>query len=250
MKQSPRIRTQDAQALGARPSAQTDLFALAPARRAAALNADEALANASRWAKGDPAMRRPGASPAADRAPTLTGVSRINEAHLPAKPGGPEFYALCPGCEVHQDGGIFPVAELVRAEDCPTGRRLLGDGVGGQALAAEEECRRAEREGSARSGTKGRDPSLPSSLPAFFRSAPRAIALSEAVSTASAASMIDLGRRSVAALRLFLTAPWRLCSGGAAQLERRLRRAWYFHRRRAVCRRRLSRIASNPSWSS
>lgn len=169
---------------------------------------------------------------------TVTGAPRAVDAHLPGDRGGPEFYALCPGCEVHPDGGTFPMAELARAEGCPTGRRLAAGGIasagpaaGGSPDAAvlpgkgglattsffgERECRWAGREGPARPGTERRDASLPSPSPFLF----------------------------------YLTAPWRLGEGLVSDLRRRVSRNWYFRRRRAICRRRLSQIVSDPYWTS
>ncbi len=195
-------------------------------RRPRALGLAEALANARRQLAGQSAAPQP----------SLHGGSRPG-AHLPGKPGGPEIYALCPGCEVHPGGGIYPADELVRAEGCHTGRQMSAarDSYG------ERECRQAEWEGSARPGTERRDAPLPSGSPAFLHTEPRAL-----IPRAGR----EGGAGPAARVLFLLTAPWRLGEGLVADVRRRLRRAWYFRRRRAICRRRLSRIVSSPSWTS
>jgi len=170
---------------------------------------------------------------------TIHGGPRNDQAHLPPDSGGPELYALCPGCQVHPAGGIFPAGQLVRAEGCPAGRRLAEALAAKRTFTGEDECRRAAWEGAARSGPEGRTTPFPSASPELSRRAGRA-----------AAGRGGAGPRLTRALRFSLTAPWRLWSAWVADAERRLRRAWYFHGRRATCRRRLSRIASAPSWNT
>jgi hypothetical protein len=168
-------------------------------------------------------MARQGES-LARRSQRFNGAPRAYEAHLPGRPGGPQIYALCPGCAVHPDGGTFPMAELARAEGCPAARRLalgsesssMARRLAGTSISGERECRGAGREGPAHPGTERREAPLPSPSPFLF----------------------------------FLTAPWRLGEGLVKDLRRRLSRARYFRRRQSLCRRRLSRIVSDPSWIS
>ncbi len=193
---------------------QADLFSSAAATRAATLDLDEALANA-RHALAT-------AVDAGVRDSKNIGGFRDMKAHLPASPGGPEIYALCPGCKVHPDGGIFPAAELARAEGCPTGTRMPAEESD---LAGGEKRRRAEREGSAHTDSERRNTLSRFSSSDFF-------SLTELKGLCSGlfGSMAHL-------------APRRLL----AESGRRLRRRWYFHRRHAICRQRLSRIVSDPS---
>jgi hypothetical protein len=193
---------------------QADLFSSAAATRAATLDLDEALANA-RHAQAATTL-------SAVRDSNDIGDSRDMKAHLPAFPGGPEIYALCPGCKVHPDGGIYPAAELARAEGCPTGARVP---VEASDLDEGEKCRRAEREGSAHTGPEGRN-----SLSHFSSSDFFLLTELKGLCSGLLGSMTHL-------------APQRLL----AESGRRLRRYWYFHRRRAICRQRLSRIVSGPS---
>ena len=59
-----------------------------------AIGLDEALANAR-------------------RAQTSTREFRgENPAHLPPESRLPDLYALCPGCQLHPGGGIYPAEEL------------------------------------------------------------------------------------------------------------------------------------------
>jgi hypothetical protein len=171
-----------------------------------------------------------------------TGAFRSKPVHLPDRPEGPEIYALCPGCELHPGGGIFPASELVRAEGCPTGDRLTAasDSCG------EGECRGADREGSALPGTERADAPRPFLSPVSFIE----VGVLGALGATGMKSGVAVAARRFAAAAVVLTAPVRLCSGLRDEALRRLRRAWYFHRRRAICRDRLSRIASNPSWTS
>lgn len=194
---------------------QIDLFtASAPA--GLELGPAEALDNARRFLADGGARRE-----------HEHGGSRDKHAHLPASPGGPEIYALCPGCQVHPDGGIFPAAELARAEGCPTGRRVSDTHA---ELVGGEKCRGAEREGSAHPGSAGRSSSAHFSPP--------------------------VSRRGLMSTLTALVAPCSIIANALSprraldDVVRRLRRGWYFHRRRAICRRRLSRIASDPSWTS
>jgi len=202
---------------------QIDLFATAAPRRPRAdLDLETALANARRFLVT-------GSHP---------GDSRANQAHLPGLPGGPELYALCPGCPVHPDGGIYPATALARVEGCPAGRRLTAQLAAAGVLTGEEGRQRAEREGSARRVSAERD------------------ALSRSFSPA-----VPHRRRPERwSIDFSLTALTGLCSGACellaapgrqllAAASRRVRRRWYFHRRRAICRQRLSRIASDPCWT-
>ncbi len=190
---------------------QADLFSTAAATRAATLTLDEALSNA-----------QAATAHAEVQVSNDIGGFRDMKAHLPASPGGPEIYALCPGCKVHPVGGIYPAAELARAEGCPTGRRLPQQT---DDLDGEEKCRRAEREGSAHTGPEGRKP-----LSRFSSSDFLLLTELKGLCSGLLGSMTHL-------------APGRLL----AESGRRLRRYWYFHRRRAICRQRLSRIVSGPS---
>ncbi len=210
-----------------------------------ALSFDEALANAHAFIISDVAET----NSAADTSNTNDGIFRSKPVHLPDRPEGPEIYALCPGCELHPGGGIFPAAELRRAEGCPTGERLAMTAasgetpVGGSAswpagkandpIFGKGRCRGADREGLALSGTERPDVSLPFLFPNF-----------------SAASVATVAASALAAAGFALTTPWRLCSGAWDGALRRLRRVWYFHRRRAICRDRLSQIANSPSLTS
>lgn len=199
---------------------QIDLFTAKAAPRGAELDLAEALATARR------ALAEAGSR-------NDDGGSRGIRAHLPKSPGGPEIYALCPGCEVHPGGGIFPAAELARAEGCPTGAHLPAKD---NAFTEGEGRRRAEREGSARSGPEERK--------AFSRFSPSAFPLGFSL-TGSRGLCSGLRGSSIMAMAARLSPRRLLAEGG-----RRLRRGWYFHRRRAICRQRLSRIASDPSWTS
>lgn len=200
---------------------QIDRFATAASRQPRiTLDLETALANARRF-------QATGSSP---------GDSRANEAHLPGLPGGPEIYALCPGCPVHPDGGIYPATALARVEGCPAGRRLAAQRAA-STRAGEEERQRAEREGSAHRVSVERDALSRCFSPAFFSARPWGRAVSDFSLTALA------GLCSGALERL--TAPGRQLF---AAIGRRIRRRWYFHRRRAICRQRLSRIASDPCW--
>ncbi len=206
---------------------QTDLFTASvvpatPARRGSTLDLEEALANARRSLS-----EAPGGAPGRDHE---NGDFRGDIAHLPKAPGGPEIYALCPGCKVHPDGGIFPAAELARAEGCPTGAHLP---AGNDALIGGEECRRAEREGSAHPGPELRESRSRFSPSNFLKG----FSLTESSGLWSG-SLKPLGTMTG-----LLSRPRRLLENGSRQL----RRSWYFYRRQAVCRRRLSRIASGRS---
>ena len=195
---------------------QTDLFAVVPAPtpRNGNLSLEEALANARRSLGQD----------------HDDGDFRGKKAHLPGIPEGPEIYALCPGCKVHPGGGIFPAAELARAEGCPTGAHLPG---ANDTLIEGEECRRAEREGSAHPGPESRNSDSrfsPSNFMGGF-------------SLTESKSLWSGSRGPLGTMAGLLSRPRRLLENGSRQL----RRSWYFHRRQAVCRRRLSRIVSGPS---
>lgn len=160
-------------------------------------------------------------------------------AHLPPVADLPRIYALCPGCPEHPSGGIFPAVELVRSRACPAGRRLRGGAAG--TLFEEKEDPAAEREGSAGAVLKRRDPTLPSSLldsvaDDRLRSGP--FPRNESLTP---------GSTPETGPRFALTRPWGLCSRWLETQRLRLARAWYFRRRAAVCRRRLSRIASAAS---
>ena len=203
---------------------QIDLFAAAAPRQPRVdLDLDAALANARRFlATG-----------------SIPGDSRANQAHLPGLPGGPEIFALCPGCSVHPDGGIFPAAELARVEGCPAGPRLAAQLAAASALTGEEGRQWAEREGSARRVPAERNSLSRSFSPATVGTRPRGRVPVDF-------SLTALGTLCSGALEA-LAAPGRhILAAGSRQLRRR----WYFHRRRAICRQRLSRIASDPSWIS
>jgi hypothetical protein len=203
---------------------QIDLFvAGAPRRPRADLDLEAALANARRFLAT-------GSHP---------GDSRANQAHLPGLPGGPEIYALCPGCSVHPDGGIFPAAELARVEGCPAGPRLAAQLAAARALTGGEGRQWAEREGSARRVSAERNALSRSFSPAVHSTRPRGRVSIDF-------SLTTLGGLCSGALEA-LAAPGRHILAAAS---RQLRRRWYFHRRRAICRQRLSRIASDPSWTS
>ena len=209
---------------------QTNLFycpstAVSPrsdaAEQAMTVSLDEATANVRAFL----AARSSGA------ADTQNGIFRSKPVHLPDRPEGPEIYALCPGCELHPGGGIFPASELIRVEGCPTGDRIA---AGRAQQFGEGECRGADWEGAALPGAERPDTPFPFLSPiSNFLGRGRAV-------TAS----------GLAATAFVLTAPGRLCSALGTEAQRRIGRAWYFHRRRAICRDRLSRIASNPSWTS
>lgn len=196
---------------------QSDLFAAGAAPRAG-LELAEALDNARRVP-----LRVEGAG-----------------ADAPPGAGAPALFALCPGCRTHPDGGLVATTTAEAAADCPAATRLAAQLT---VLAGGEERRWAEREGSAHTGSVERETLARPSPPATFHPG------------AGASHWIDfsltvLGRLcsgAVEAVSAILVAPpRRLWADGG----RRLRRRWYFHRRQAVCRQRLSRIANDPSWIS
>ena len=193
-------------------------FSMVPA----AINFEEALANARGAVEKDREFR----------------VN--NPAHLPPESRLPDLYALCPGCDLHPGGGIYPADELLRSEGCPAGERLRGQ-LAAEQLFEEEEGRRVEREGPPAPVMKRREPPLPSSLLDFsatdrLRGGPQ-----------SHSETLTPGSPSESGRRLLLTRPRQLCSRGLERLRARASRAWYFHRRAAICRKRLSRIASAAS---
>ncbi|MCP4548150.1 MAG: hypothetical protein GY835_16925 [bacterium] len=192
----------------------------------------EAVANAARNSAtpGDPERHW--------RERLENGGSRKANAHLPGKSGDPEIYALCPGCEVHPEGGIYSAAELAGAEGCPVGSRLntvIDAPCSEPVVSGLEGCHGAEREGSAPTGSEWRNAPLPLFRPEIVFNL-----------TALTAAFQGGGSR----LLFLLTAPGRLCSGLYRDCRRRWSRAWYFHKRRSVCRRRLSQIANAPSLNS
>ncbi len=174
------------------------------------------------------------------RAVDETGELRTsNPAHLPPEPDLPDIYALCPGCEEHPGGGIFPAAELLRSDACPAGRRLRSSAAGQHF--EEKEDRPAEREGSAVPVLRRRNSALPSSLLKLHAddrlrggSFPRFEALTPE-------SLPETGPR------FSLTRGAALCSRWMETQKLRVARAWFFRRRAAVCRSRLSRIANAAS---
>jgi len=197
-------------------------FAAAPAVPAA-IDLDEALANARR----------------ADT--TNREFRENNPAHLPPESRLPDLYALCPGCQLHPGGGIYPAEELLRSEGCPAGARLRAQ-LSAEDLLEEGEGRRAEREGPPDPVLKRRDSALPSSLldlSATDRLRGGSFTRSEALTPES---LPETGHRRSPLIRAM-----ELCSHGLEGLRVRVGRAWYFHRRAAVCRKRLSRIASAAS---
>jgi hypothetical protein len=196
-----------------------------PGHRDHELTSAEAMDNARLW------LARGGVSPD----PSEGGLHE--QAHLPGNEEIPEIYALCPGCEVHPGGGIYPAAELVRAEGCLAGERLRANIQVGNEYAGGGECHRAEREGLALRGTEQREPQFPSSTPVLLQGE-------------KSRGMVGALVAPVRSFFFHLTIPFSMCFRLYSELERRVRRSWYFHRRRTICRQRLSQIASSPSWIS
>jgi hypothetical protein len=167
------------------------------------------------------------------------GELRTNPAHLPPEPELPDIYALCPGCEEHPGGGIFPASELARSQSCPAGQRLRAGAAGSRF--EEKEGRPADREGSAVTALKRRNSTLPSSLLdlcADDRLRGGSFPQDEA---------LTLGSHPETGLRFFLTRPLDLCSRWIEAQRLHVARVWFFRRRAGICRKRLSRIANVAS---
>ncbi len=261
-----------------------------------------------------------------------TGELRtMNPAHLPPEPDLPDIYALCPGCDEHSGGGIFPAAELLLSDVCPAGQRLRGSAAG--QYFEEKEDPSVEREGSTEVVLRRRGSARPSSLLNFrsllknwARSRWQALAsrsrneekgdatehhrrrVTMDCDASAASPMGSQALRSSASLlllhdttvsrsssclalnrkawrtrpdpdfqqvanadnrlrggsfprfealtpesspdagpRFSLTRVQALCSGYVETQKLRITRAWFFRRRAAVCRSRLSRIANAAS---
>jgi hypothetical protein len=169
-----------------------------------------------------------------------TGELRTtNPAHLPPEPDLPDIYALCPGCDEHSGGGIFPAAELLLSDVCPAGQRLRGSAAG--QYFEEKEDPSVEREGSTEAVLRRRSSTRPSSLlnsHADNRLRGGSFPRFEALTPESSP---DAGPR------FSLTRVQALCSGYVETQKLRITRAWFFRRRAAICRSRLSRIANAAS---
>lgn len=172
------------------------------------------------------------------------GFRKENPAHLPSDPEHPELYALCPGCKVHPAGGIYPAVELLRERSCPTGERLARDGAAGES-SGEKESPAGDREGSLCS-TFMRSAQPSSSL--LLDSGAKGWLRTDRPSPET--ESLTPGPRPETGPRFFLTPVLRLCSDGVRRVQLRCSRAWYFHRRRSVCKKRLSQIASLSSSTS